>query len=70
MISEEGEKKWDTLAKHAEKVSQRYPSDATVLVYLARARAWMKNDSEARRTYKKVLERIPGHIEATQYLNR
>jgi cytochrome c-type biogenesis protein CcmH/NrfG len=70
MISEEGEKKWDTLAKHAKQVTQRYPSDATALVYLARANAWMKNDSEASRAYKKVLERIPGHIEATQYLNR
>ena len=70
MISEEGEKKWDTLAKHARNVSQRYPSDATVLVYLARANVWMKKDKEARRAYKKVLERVPGHIEATQLLSR
>jgi tetratricopeptide (TPR) repeat protein len=70
MISEEGEKKWDTLAKHARKVSQRFPSDATVLVYLARANDWMKNNKEARRAYEKVLERVPGHIEATQYLSR
>lgn len=70
MISEEGERKWDTLAKHAQKVSRRYPSDATVLVYLARANNWLKNDSEARRAYEKVLERVPGHIEATQYLSR
>lgn len=70
MISEEGEKKWDTLAKHAKKVSQRYPSDATVLVYLARANVWMKNDSAARRAYGQVVERVPGHIEAMQYLGR
>jgi tetratricopeptide (TPR) repeat protein len=70
MISEEGEKKWDTLAKHARKVSQRYPSDATVLVYLARANDWMKNNKEARRAYERVLERVHGHIEATQYLSR
>lgn len=70
MISEEGEKKWDTLAKHANKVSQRYPSDPTVLVYLARANVWMKNDSAARRAYEQVLERVPGHIEAMQYLER
>ena len=69
MISEEGERKWDTLAKHAKKVNQRYPSDATVLVYLARANAWLKNDKEARRVYVQVLERIPGHIEAMQYLS-
>jgi tetratricopeptide (TPR) repeat protein len=70
MISEEGEKKWDTLAKHAGTVSQRYPSDATVLVYLARANDWMKKNKEARRAYEKVLERVPGHIEAAQYLSR
>ncbi len=70
MISEEGEKKWGALAKHAKNVNQRYPSDATVLVYLARANDWMKKNKEARRAYEKVLERIPGHIEATQYLSR
>lgn len=70
MISEEGEKKWDALAKHALEVNQRYPSDATVLVYLARANDWLKNTNEARRAYEKVLERIPGHIEAMQYLSR
>ena len=70
MISEEGEKKWDTLAKHATRVNQRYPSDPTVLVYLARANVWMKNDSAARRAYEQVLERVPGHIEAMQYLER
>jgi tetratricopeptide (TPR) repeat protein len=70
MISEEGEKKWESLAKHAQQVSQRYPSDATILVYLARANGWLKNNNEARRAYERVLERIPGHIEATQYLSR
>lgn len=70
MISEEGEKKWDTLAKHAQKVNQRYPSDATVLVYLARANDWLKNNKAARRAYEQVLARVPGHIEATQYLSR
>ena len=70
MISEEGERKWDTLAKHARKVNQRYPSDATVLVYLARANDWLKNGKEARNAYGRVLRRVPGHIEATQYLSR
>jgi len=69
MISEEGERKWDTLAKHAKNVHQHYPSDATVLVYLARANVWLRNDKEARRVYKQVLERVPGHIEAMQYLS-
>jgi tetratricopeptide (TPR) repeat protein len=70
MISEEGERKWDTLAKHAARVSRRYPSDVTVLIYQARANDWLKNDGEARRAYEKVLEHIPNHLEALQYLNR
>jgi tetratricopeptide (TPR) repeat protein len=70
MISEEGERKWDSLEKHALRVSQHYPSDATVLVYLARAYVWQKKDKEARRAYEQVLERVPNHIEALQYLNR
>ena len=70
MISEEGERKWDTLAKHAEKVSKRFPSDATIFVYMARAYDWMEKNKEARWAYERVLERIPGHIEAMQYLNK
>jgi len=70
MIAEEGEKKWQTLAEHARLVSKRYPSDATIMVYLARAYTWMNNDDDARMAYKKVLERVPGHIEASQYLAR
>lgn len=69
MMSEEGEKKWDALASHAKNVSQRYPSDATILVYLARANVLLKNDKNARRAYEQVLERVPGHIEAVQYLS-
>lgn len=68
MMSEEGERKWQTLAKHAKTVSQRYPSDASALVYLARANIWLKNDKAARHAYEQVLERVPGHIEARQFL--
>ena len=68
MIAEEGERQWDILAKHAAQVAQHYPSDATVLVYLARANIWLGNNSAARRAYEQVLERVPGHIEALQYL--
>lgn len=69
MIAEEGEKKWETLVGHAKAVHQRYPSDATVLVYLARAYDWLKNDKDARAAYQQVLERVPGHIEASQYVS-
>ena len=68
MISEEGLRQWQTLVKHAGEVYERYPSDATVLVYLARANRWLGNTRAAKDDYRKVLERVPGHIEALQYL--
>jgi tetratricopeptide (TPR) repeat protein len=68
MIAEEGMRQWETLADHANEVYQRYPSDATVLVYGARANRWLNNTKQARNAYQKVLERVPGHIEALQYL--
>ena len=68
MVSEEGERKWQTLARHAVEVHDRYPSDATVLVYLARAKAQLKDREAARSAYRKVLQRVPGHVEAMQYL--
>jgi len=70
MIAEEGEKNWSALARHAERMHKVYPSDASILVYLARANDWLKNDKAARKAYQAVLERIPGHIEAAQYLSR
>jgi tetratricopeptide (TPR) repeat protein len=69
MIAEEGQKKWDVLAKHAKEVSRRYPTDTTVLVYLARASYWSGDGDDAKEAYIKVLNRLPGHFEATGYLN-
>jgi tetratricopeptide (TPR) repeat protein len=68
MVAEEGMRQWQTLAKHASEVYLRYPSDATVLVYQARANRWLNNTNQAKSAYQKVLERVPGHIEALQYL--
>ena len=68
MIAEEGLRQWQNLQKHAKEVYPRYPSDATVLVYLARANRWLNNTREAKNAYQKVLERAPGNIEALQYL--
>ncbi len=68
MSSEAGERKWRTLADHAARVAAYYPSDATVQIYLARANARLKNTRAAREAYKRVLERIPGHAEATRFL--
>ena len=69
MIAEEGQKKWIVLAKHAKEVSRRYPTDTTILVYLARASYWADNVDETKAAYMKVLNRLPGHIEATNYLS-
>jgi len=68
MVAEEGQKRWKTLAKHADEMYRRYPSDATILVYLARAQRWLGDNGAARGAYIKVLKRIPGHIEASQFL--
>jgi tetratricopeptide (TPR) repeat protein len=70
MIAEEGMRQWQTLAKHANEVHLHYPSDATILVYLARANRWLSNTNEAKDAYQKVLERVPGHIEALQFLEQ
>ena len=69
MRTEEALKKWDKLAKHAAATNQRYPSDATVLVYLARANLMLDNKQAAINYYSKVLELIPDHFEARQHVN-
>lgn len=68
MIAEEGQKQWGTLAKHAEQVHKRYPADATILVYLARALKQQGETSRAKEVYNQVLSRVPGHLEAAQFI--
>jgi tetratricopeptide (TPR) repeat protein len=68
MVAEEGQRQWQTLLEHTGKLHQRYPSDATVLVYRARAQYWLGDRKAARETYQQVLQRIPGHLEALQFL--
>ncbi len=70
MVAEEGQRQWQTLAAHAELVAARYPGDATVLVYLARAQARQGRLEDARSAYARVLERVPGHEEATAFLSQ
>jgi len=70
MACEEGLRKWEKLAKHSLTVSAYYPSDASTLVYLARAYAWQGKAELAKRAYQKVLVRIPGHVEAQRFINR
>lgn len=68
LIAEEGQKQWKTMARHALEVYQRYPTDATVLVYLARAYKQLGETSKARQAYTQVLARIPGHLEASEFV--
>lgn len=68
MIGEEALSRWEDLSKHAAEVSARYPTDATILVYWARAEAALKRTRKARELYAQVLERVPGHIEASTYI--
>lgn len=68
MICEEATSRWEELARHATALAQRYPSDATILVYWARAESALRNSRKARELYAQVLERVPGHAEATKYL--
>lgn len=68
LACEEGQRKWDEMARRAGELAARYPSDATALVYLARAEAWLGNVKKARTAYAQVIDRVPGHIEATNYL--
>jgi len=68
MLAEEGLRKWGSLAEHAAQLAKAYPSDATALVYLARAHAWQGDVAAAKAAYRKVLVRVPGHLEASAYL--
>lgn len=65
---EEGLRKWKQLATHAEAFSRLYPSDATALVYLARAKNKLEDKEAAKETYLQVLIRVPEHIEAINYV--
>ncbi len=69
MIAEEAQLQWSALEKHASAVVERYPSDATAQVYLARAYASLGKKEPAILIYRKVLQMVPGHIEVTRYLS-
>lgn len=69
MLTEEAVKQWSKLSAHALAVHHHYPSDATVLVYLARASHKLGDKAAANKYYIKVLELIPDHIEAKQYID-
>lgn len=70
MACEEGLRQWETLEKHATDLMPYYPSDATILVYQARANAWQGKSEVARGIYNRVLTRFPAHVEALRYVNK
>ena len=69
MACEEALLEWNALLDHADKISHYYPADATILVYKARAASVKGKVTIAVETYKAVLERSPGHLEAIRYLS-
>lgn len=70
MVALEAQKDWKGLAKLGGDMAERFPSDATVLVYLARAETALGWKNEAASSWQEVLNRVPGHIEAKKNLGR
>ncbi|MFM9969835.1 MAG: tetratricopeptide repeat protein [Burkholderiales bacterium] len=70
LVAEEGQANWKALATRADEMVRRYPSDATMWVYVARAAAATGNKTRAADAYQRVLQIVPGHIEANKYLGR
>jgi len=68
MACEEAMTQWDTMAKHATKVAERYPGDATIQVYLARASLSIGKPKIALVAYRRVKQMVPNHIESTRFL--
>ncbi|MCW9047645.1 MAG: tetratricopeptide repeat protein [Gammaproteobacteria bacterium] len=70
MTCEDNLEQWETLEKHAETLIVYYPSDATILVYLARAYSHTNKGLKAKEVYQQVLQRYPGHLEASKFLSK
>jgi len=70
MQVEEALQQWVPLARHARELQRRYPSDATTLVYLARASRALNDHRTARDAYRRVLQRYPAHAEASDWLKQ
>jgi hypothetical protein len=70
LACEEALGQWDGLEKHAIQLVAVFPSDATALVYLARARANKGDTTAAKEAYDQVLERAPSNAEAQAQLKK
>ncbi|MFA6015606.1 MAG: hypothetical protein WC742_11130 [Gallionellaceae bacterium] len=69
MICDEAQRKWTPLQQRATQLAAHYPTDATALIYLARAEAWLGDVPKANAAYARVLELFPVHAEASNYIN-
>jgi cytochrome c-type biogenesis protein CcmH/NrfG len=70
VVIAEAQKQWKAMAEEAAALVQRYPSDATAWVYLGRSEAASGNAGKAAEAYRRVLQIVPGHLEATAVLSR
>jgi tetratricopeptide (TPR) repeat protein len=70
MSCEQALKQWSTLEKHAQQVAARYPTDASIWIFLGRARHHLGNKDGASNAYDRVLQLVPDNFEASQYTTR
>ena len=68
LVAEQGQLKWNDVSKRAEELVRRYPTDPTMWVYVARSAAGLGNKNRAREAYQRVIQLVPGHIEALKYI--
>lgn len=68
LICEEALELWPDMIKRGEQIQRRYPADPSLLVYLARAYSNDGQSNKAKIAYEQVLHRMPGHVEATDFL--
>ena len=66
----EAQKQWRPMAEEAARLVERYPSDASAWVYLARAEAGSAYVEKAKEAYRHVVQILPAHVEANSYLKR
>jgi tetratricopeptide (TPR) repeat protein len=69
LVCEEGLRQWDALQHHADNLTAYYPTDATILIYLARAYAWQGKKEKAKAAYQQVLIRNTLNVEASRFIN-
>jgi tetratricopeptide (TPR) repeat protein len=68
LACEEGLRNWSAMVTHARMLVLRYPSDATLWVYLGRAEARLGSKDQAVMAYQRVLQLYPAHNEALAFL--